>query len=130
MKRLLNITGLAGCLAAAFFLAGGQWIALQAFAWSRMMVVYSRQGTLTEALVKTFDGRHPCKLCRAVQDAQKPRPDNTPEEKTGRVFEMLGVIHRATAPPMPTRSCARPVAADDFCCDLSIPPPTPPPKPA
>ena len=32
-----------------------------------MAVSYSQNASLKEALVKTFDGRHPCKLCKAVQ---------------------------------------------------------------
>ena len=36
-----------------------------------MVMQYSRSCTLKEALVKTFDGQHPCSLCHAVQAGKK-----------------------------------------------------------
>lgn len=127
MKRLINISGLAGCLAAAFFLAGGHWMLLQAFAWGRMIVVYSQEGTLAEAVKKTFDGKHPCKFCRVVQEAQTPDPEDVPKEETGRVLEMLGEVQLVSVPPVPVRSCELPCAADDIGKGRAVPPPTPPP---
>ena len=35
------------------------------------MVNYSQDGTVGEALVKTFDGRHPCGLCKAIAAGKK-----------------------------------------------------------
>ena len=40
---------------------------LQVVAWSGMLVGYSREAPLREAVVKTFDGAHPCKLCCAIR---------------------------------------------------------------
>ena len=46
---------------------GLHWAVLQAVAWTGMMVTYSQDATLAEAVSKTFDGRHPCKLCRQIE---------------------------------------------------------------
>lgn len=46
---------------------GGHWALLQGAAWAGMLVTYSKDATLTQAWAKTFDGQHPCKLCKAVR---------------------------------------------------------------
>ena len=40
---------------------------LQTVAWASMIVDYSRNGALTEAVEKTFDGRHPCRICKEIE---------------------------------------------------------------
>jgi hypothetical protein len=59
-------------LIAALFLAiGGHWAVLQTVAWATMIVDYSRDGALTEAVQKTFDGRHPCQICTEIQKSRQ-----------------------------------------------------------
>lgn len=50
---------------------GFHWSLLQSAAWVGMIVNYSRQGSLTEAVSKTFDGQHPCPLCKLVSAGKK-----------------------------------------------------------
>jgi len=50
---------------------GLHWAALQSVAWVSMIVRYSQDATLSEAIAQTFDGRHPCALCRIVDAGQK-----------------------------------------------------------
>lgn len=50
---------------------GLHWLLLQSVAWIGMVVKYSQSGSIKAALVKTFDGQHPCKLCKVVQDGKK-----------------------------------------------------------
>lgn len=52
---------------AALQILGGHWVVVQSVAWVGMLVEYSQNGTWEEAVSKTFDGKHPCKLCSAVQ---------------------------------------------------------------
>jgi len=49
---------------------GGHWTLLQSVAWVRMAVQYSKDAPLGVALQKTFDGRHPCKLCQVVREGK------------------------------------------------------------
>jgi len=49
---------------------GLHWATLQAFAWTAMIVERSQTGSLSEAIRTTFDGRHPCKLCKVVRTGQ------------------------------------------------------------
>jgi hypothetical protein len=50
---------------------GLHWAALQSIAWAGMLLNYSRGGSVTSAIEKTFDGRHPCPLCNAINKAQQ-----------------------------------------------------------
>jgi len=49
---------------------GGHWLALQGVAWVTMLVDNSRESSLVDAVSKTFDGQHPCPLCKAVATGQ------------------------------------------------------------
>lgn len=67
---------------ALLHLSGGHWGVMQAIAWARMLVDYSAQRGLLDGVRTTFDGRHPCAMCRAIstatqeqsQDEQKAPP--------------------------------------------------------
>jgi hypothetical protein len=50
---------------------GGHWAILQTAAWVGMAVNYSNTESLCVALSKTFDGKHPCKLCKLVKEGKK-----------------------------------------------------------
>ncbi len=43
-----------------------------------MVISYSQRAPLREALSKTFDGKHPCALCKAIQKgrAEEQKRDN------------------------------------------------------
>jgi hypothetical protein len=53
-------------IAALIAMVGGHWAILQTAAWVGMAVSYSKTECIGKALVKTFDGKHPCKLCKLV----------------------------------------------------------------
>ena len=50
---------------------GLHWALLQSVAWVTMVVTYSQTTTLKEALARTFDGEHPCALCKQVAAGKK-----------------------------------------------------------
>ena len=63
MSRTIKIT-------AALLLVltlGLHWTLLQTIAWTGMIVSYSRNASLTEAVSKTFDGKHLCKMSKAIK---------------------------------------------------------------
>ncbi|HJX98738.1 MAG TPA: hypothetical protein VJ281_07670 [Chthoniobacterales bacterium] len=49
---------------------GLHWITMQSIAWGMMIVKYSRECSLPEAVAKTFDGQHPCNLCKHISTEQ------------------------------------------------------------
>lgn len=57
---------------------GLHWAFLQTIAWTGMIVSYARDGSLVEAVNKTFDGNHPCRMCKTIQ---KVRSDQDQKEQ-------------------------------------------------
>ena len=60
---------------------GLHWAFFQSVAWVGMVITYSQEGSLTQALVKTFDGKHPCSLCNHIAQAKQS------QKKSDRHFE-------------------------------------------
>lgn len=69
-QRLLNI-GRYFLLGILFVSLNGHLALLQTLAWGNMLVSYSQQASLAEAAKKTFDGEHPCSLCKVVDESKK-----------------------------------------------------------
>jgi hypothetical protein len=46
---------------------GLHYAVVQVVGWVNMTVEYSQTAPLSEALVMTFDGKHPCELCKLVE---------------------------------------------------------------
>ena len=49
---------------------GGHWALLQSAAWVGMAVKFSKTDSVSVALQKTFDGKHPCPLCKLVKSGK------------------------------------------------------------
>jgi hypothetical protein len=49
---------------------GLHWPVWQMAAWSTMLLSYSRDNALTEAVTMTFNGDHPCTMCTAIEKSQ------------------------------------------------------------
>ena len=49
---------------------GPHWVVLQSVAWGTMVVGYSQHGSLSQAIAQTFDGDHPCNLCKRISTAR------------------------------------------------------------
>jgi hypothetical protein len=50
---------------------GGHWAVLQTIAWADMLATNLRTESVGEAITKTFDGAHPCKLCKQISTGKK-----------------------------------------------------------
>jgi len=58
-------------MALALFVAiGGPLAVLQGVAWVNMVHDFSKTGSLTQAVEKTFDGQHLCTLCQKLAKAR------------------------------------------------------------
>lgn len=53
------------------------WLLLQGVAWTTMVARFSQSMPLTQAVAYTFDGKHPCQLCLAVQHGQQTEQKTT-----------------------------------------------------
>jgi hypothetical protein len=50
---------------------GGHWALLQTVAWTNMLADNLQTASIPEALVKTFDGQHPCAMCHEISAARQ-----------------------------------------------------------
>jgi hypothetical protein len=50
---------------------GTHWALLQSVAWTTMLADNLRSTSFTEAVQRTFDGKHPCNLCEHVAKGRK-----------------------------------------------------------
>ena len=73
---------------------GLHWPLLQSVAWLNMIVSFSKEQGFQQAVVTTFSGKRPCKLCQLVRDGQKAEKKQT-KEITSKKFDLFAVT---TAP--------------------------------
>jgi hypothetical protein len=96
---------------------GGQWAMLQSAAWAGMLVSNLRSQSLSCAVSQTFDGDHPCPLCRAIETGKKSEKKSDVEVKITRMeFPPAELSHRL-APMENLRSAVIP--ADEFAESIS-----------
>ena len=77
-------------MAIALFMAiGGPLALLQGVAWVTMVHDFSKTGSLTQAVTKTFDGKHPCSMCKKIASArtcEEKAPVTVKVDKKAEVF--------------------------------------------
>lgn len=129
--RLVRIViAVLGCL----HLCGGHWGVMQVVAWSNMIVDYSAQDGLIEGAKKTFDGEHPCCMCKAISEGKKKEsgsPDNKlPQGSQGLVLkECVMAPAVRLSPPAPRDRVVLSVPdLDPHGRSLGHRPPVPPPR--
>ena len=131
MSRLFKATGLAASFLALFCMLGGHWLALQSVAWTRMLAEFSQTGSLSEAVGKTFDGKHSCKMCLGIRDGRQQEEreqQKLPLVKTEKSPEFFCDFRNVAVP-------LAPMEADDAVAIVPLlhtafidSPPSPPPR--
>lgn len=105
---------------------GLHWVSLQMVAWTGMFVGHVSVEGWSGALVRTFDGQHPCALCLAIEEgraAEKAAEETMPVRKLEWV--QLEVSELQVAQPAP--ASAR-TSFDSQATIRSESPPVPPPR--
>jgi hypothetical protein len=112
-------------LLAAVQLLGGHWMVLQTAAWVGMMVSYSERESVVVALEKTFDGAHPCVLCKVVKSGRYGE-QREPVAKT--ILKLDAVL--APVVKLPTLHAVECEYAESPCtvAARTSAPPSPPPQ--
>jgi hypothetical protein len=106
---------------------GLHWSFLQSLAWTTMLVENLTTTSFSAALQRTFDGKHPCPLCKAVAEGRKSEKKSDPLLPLKK-FEALGQsVAFALFPPASFPTVEAPNA---FLELLAHAPPTPPPRAA
>jgi hypothetical protein len=50
---------------------GAHWALLQTVAWTTMLADNLRTHSLSESVARTFDGKYPCPICKAIAAGKK-----------------------------------------------------------
>ncbi len=95
MSRSLKCLGHRLLLAVMLLALGTAPLVVQSVAWGLMLVEYSRTSDFTAAVEMTFDGEHPCRLCREIQKQQKEgekKQQATPTPRDLVLYHVAGVV--------------------------------------
>jgi hypothetical protein len=105
---------------------GGHWALLQSFAWVTMFIDYSQEAPISVAVAKTFDGAHPCGLCKMVSKGKaSEKKQDAIKVKTKVDFWIAS--HETNL--LPTASCDMQfVTAEVSILARADSPPVPPPR--
>lgn len=107
-------------------LIGLHWAFLQSIAWMGMLAGNLQRTALTEAVCRTFDGQHPCCLCKAIAEWKKT------EKKAELSFQIKKLEFLSQVqPPLPeppTRFLLLRSEHTSAATKLLVPP-VPPPRP-
>ena len=120
--------GHAAVVLAMFIVAGGHWGAMQTVAWAGMLWNYMQaDGSLLSGVKKTFDGEHPCPMCKSIKVA-KEKERNAPV--TVVALKKIESLPAPTCAALPLRDCRDfvfPVAAEVKLAARADAPPVPVP---
>ena len=106
-------------------------VVIQTAAWAGMLVSYSlKSGSVVQAVSETFDGEHPCELCKLAQQQADPEPaeDKQAPKVDGKlkvhlIAEVIPAVVISAPPPLVFTT-----AAEVRLCVLQHTPDTPPPR--
>lgn len=104
---------------------GGHWALLQSVAWVTMAARYSQDSVLAEVLEKTFDGQHPCELCKLVQKGKSSERKQVILRADVKLDPFLAPVGTRLYPPP---ALVFPTSEPNSLPTRGEPPPTPPPR--
>ncbi len=107
---------------------GGHLALLQTIAWGTMLVGFSRTATLEEAAKKTFDGNHPCHLCKVVKES-KSQEERKPLVKSEMKLDVVLPLAVRLKEPRGVPTMTLPPVYLDRDSDVSLAVPLQPPRP-
>lgn len=103
---------------------GLHWAFLQTLAWTGMVITYTQEtSSFQVAIARTFDGVHPCNLCKLV-NAGKKAEQKQDLQKTFKLEPALAHLSVTFFPPLPRNLSAPSGSLASSRCDLpAVPPP-------
>jgi hypothetical protein len=108
-------------------MVGGHWAILQSVAWVGMAFSFAQTAPLDVALKKTFDGKNPCSLCKAVDEGKQ-------SEREAGLLKLETKLELCLAPCALLLHAPPPVPVTPGAPETARPrgesPPTPPPRSA
>ena len=126
--KLSSVFGRGGkflVVAALVLTTGLHWAALQTVAWTTMLANNLCSESLSQAVSRTFDGVHPCCLCKAIAAAKQSQKKS----------EAIASALKSEFPPVTGKMTLFPPARFEllsaqnaFADSQSSKPPVPPPR--
>jgi RNA polymerase subunit RPABC4/transcription elongation factor Spt4 len=120
-------------LVAALHLIAGPLGVMQVVAWSKMIKDYSQEKGLLTGVMETFDGDHPCKMCKKISTSKQDEQKNPliPQSKLDMTSKWFGMIPTMDLPSSNWRDAALAtnfVAPVEGISQWGQAPPVPPPR--
>ena len=111
LTTFLHKAGRLLLIAALLASCGAHWLVLQSIAWTAMLVENSQRTSLVEAVKRTFDGAHPCDLCKQIATGQQHEKKSDAPAFTSRIELIHEVNAIALHPPRALREFDAPPRA-------------------
>jgi hypothetical protein len=98
---------------------------LQVAAWARMIVKFSAQEDFASAIRDTFDGEHPCKMCRVIKKETTRSQESLKAAPVLKTDLLLVHVAMPVPPPLGVRLAFQPMSEsrDVFSSPPEVPPP-------
>ncbi|MFZ4763871.1 MAG: hypothetical protein ACOYMN_02865 [Roseimicrobium sp.] len=122
------------CILTALQLTGGHWGLLQVAAWADMIHSYTEQRGLIVGLAETFDGDHPCAMCKQIaqgreQEEQKKLPvSHSAQENLAKWFGIAAKLELPNLHEHEGTHLAYKPSPDRHPEHREVQPPVPPPE--
>jgi len=112
-------------LLAALAATDARWVVLQSVAWTSMLASNLQTDSFSEAVRETFDGKHPCCLCKAVADGKKSEKKS---EITVSITRLEFVSPETAIAFVPPQNFTLLAETRPSWATLGLKPPVPPPR--
>ena len=124
---LLRLTGYPLLFLAMFSIAGGHWAVLQTVAWTGMVIEYSKDSPLATALIKTFSGKAPCKMCHTIEAGKEQESRLPATVKADKKIDKFLARPGRTVPLPAESKVSYPPNVDEVAFAIPSSPPAPVP---
>jgi hypothetical protein len=104
---------------------GAPWLALQSVAWTAMLAENLHSTSWEQAVERTFDGKHPCCLCKQIAAARKSEKKSDAQVEVKKLDYSYTNFEFAFCPPSQFYETG---GAFNSPVSLTYQPPVPPPK--
>lgn len=95
MGRTLKSLGRLFVVTAMIVAIGGHWAVLQSVAWTTMIVANAQSENFSDALKNTFDGDHPCELCKRIESGRQSEKKQDPQASFS--IKKIDLFHQYSA---------------------------------
>jgi hypothetical protein len=104
---------------------GTHWLVLQSVAWTTMLATNLQATSVQQAVARTFDGRHPCCLCREISKSKQSEKKSDLQLDLKKLEYPYSTSEFVFCPPS---SFLEIRAGDQSAPSLTHAPPLPPPR--